>query len=625
MEANDSEFYKKIGFLCGIEVHQRLATKEKLFCSCSTGMPPLSEKPIASIRRHQRAVAGELGSVDLSAQYEEFKDREFTYNIYGDNTCLVEIDEEPPHELNKEALSLALAFSKSLSMEIIDEFQVMRKSVVDGSDPSAFQRTILIGLNGSITTPEGLKVMVQKLFLEEESSGIESSSENSIVYNTDRLGIPLVEIDTDPYIPTPAAAKSVALAIGMLLRISGGVQRGLGTIRQDVNVSIRGGARAEIKGLQELDLMDKFIMNEITRQMKLLEIKDELKQRNPKIHTPKDITEIFADTSVKIIKTQLAKNGAVAGFRLEGFSGLLGKEVNPDRRLGSEISDYAKAAGVHGIIHSDENLDRYGFSDDEKANISKALGLGKNDAFILIAGQKSQAMKAASLAVGRAEACMEGIPLETRGVANTDLCTTRFLRPLPTGSRMYPETDVKPIGATKEMLDSATANAPDSAKEHGRLKAQLSSAALADSMLLSPRLGLYKRVASSLKIDSSFVANILLQKFTELKRSGFDVDSIPEASVMDVFSQYADGSITKQAVDELLKALSSGKRDVPGLVRELKLERIRGEKLLDLVNSTTKEAKSGQPDEVRRLIMSKYRLNVDGSELNEMLLGEAKT
>jgi glutamyl-tRNA(Gln) amidotransferase subunit E len=619
MDANDSEFYKKIGFMCGIEIHQRLATAEKLFCSCPTAIPPATEKPAGSIRRHQRAVAGELGKIDLSAEYEEFKDREFTYNIYEDNACLVEIDEEPPHELNKDALCIAMAFAKSLKMEIIDEFQTMRKSVVDGSNPSAFQRTILIGLNGEITTEEGIKTKVMKLFLEEESSGIESSSQGSIVYNTDRLGIPLVEIDTDPFIPTPAAARSVALAIGTMLRVSGAVQRGIGTIRQDVNVSIRGGSRVEIKGMQELERMDKFIINEIARQQALLEIKDLLQNAHAKVHQNIDVTSVFADTKVKIIRNQLDKGGLVIGFRLEGFKGLLGKEVNPERRLGTEISDYAKVAGVNGILHSDENMDGYGFSKQELDKLHAALSLGDDDAFVIIAGSQSNAPKAASLARGRAQLCFDGVPLETRGVANIDLCTTRFLRPLPTGSRMYPETDVRPIVTSSEMLAKAERDAPDISAERASLKSQLHNDSLAASIMMSPRLGVYKRVVSSSKVDPALIANVLLQKFTELKRSGLDVDAIPEACIIKMFSRYADGAITKQGIDEILKAFSSGKADVDLIITERSLNRIKGADLLNLISSVSSEIQSKDAEEIRRAIMSRYRLNVDGSELNGLL------
>ncbi|MDE1811125.1 MAG: Glu-tRNA(Gln) amidotransferase subunit GatE, partial [Candidatus Micrarchaeota archaeon] len=295
------EHYKQIGFMCGLEIHQRLSTKEKLFCSCPTNILGKGATPSSSISRYQRAVAGELGSVDLSAEFEEGRNRKFNYNIYDGNVCLVELDEEPPHELNREALEAALSFASALKMRIVNELQPMRKEVVDGSDPSAFQRSIFIALDGAISV-DGIRINIPSMFLEEESSGIGANEEQSITYNTDRLGVPLIEIDTDPYIPDPATAKKVALHIGTMLRISGKVQRGIGSIRQDVNVSIKGGARVEIKGVQDLDLIDSFLENEILRQQNLITIKAKLSTAKAHVMEPVELTHMFKATKVEIIK-----------------------------------------------------------------------------------------------------------------------------------------------------------------------------------------------------------------------------------------------------------------------------------------------------------------------------------
>ncbi len=300
----DSNFYKSVGFMCGLEIHQRLATAHKLFCSCPATLANESDKLLAEVSRYQRAVAGELGSVDRSAEFEEAKNRRFNYKVRDKHTCLVEIDEEPPHNINSEALKIALAMGTAMKMKFVDELQPMRKEVVDGSDPSAFQRTTLVGIDGTIEV-DGHKINMPTLFLEEESSGIVSASEDGIIYDTDRLGIPLLEIDTDAYIPNAAAAKSIALYIGTLLRVSGAVQRGIGSIRQDVNVSIKGGARVEIKGLQEVDKLDKFVDNEITRQLKLLEIKDELVKAGASVDAPIDLTEMLKKSTVRIVINQL--------------------------------------------------------------------------------------------------------------------------------------------------------------------------------------------------------------------------------------------------------------------------------------------------------------------------------
>lgn len=615
---DDETRYKELGFMCGLEIHQRLATAKKLFCACPAAVAE-SPELLGTLSRFQRAVAGELGNIDRSAEFEELRGRKFIYMVPEENSCLVELDEEPPHELNAEALDVSLSLARSMNMHVIDELQPMRKEVVDGSDPSAFQRTVLVAVDGEIEV-EGHKIKMPSIFLEEESSGIVSSTEDEITYNPDRLGIPLVEIDTDPYIPTPKAAKAIALYIGTLLRVSGKVQRGIGSIRQDVNVSIKGGARVEIKGLQEVDKLDRFVDNEVIRQQRLLEIKDLLNKAGASIDEAIDVTDIFKGSGVRIIANHLEKKGVAHAFGLKRFSGLLGKEVNPDRRLGSEISDYAKMAKVNGLIHSDENLAAYGFSSKELEELKGRLGLDGGDAFIIIAGQRSNVERAVKLAIDRAKYALVGIPLETRGTANTELCTTKFLRPLPGGSRMYPETDAKPILITEKRLATAGAATLDIEKEKRKLLSKLQNRELAEQLLLSPKLPLYKSITASTKADPNFVANILIQKFTELRRAGFAVDSIDEDRLSDMFASYANGEITKQAVDELLKEMSLKKESIVDLIVVKRLKRITGDALASLIIDIQRAAgKKMDKDELRNAIMAKYRLNVDGAELNALL------
>jgi Glu-tRNA(Gln) amidotransferase subunit E-like FAD-binding protein len=259
--------YQKIGFKCGIELHNRLNTKTKLFCNCK---PSFSfDKPSMIIKRKLRAVAGELGQVDVAALYEYLRDRTFFYQIYHDTTCLIESDCEPPRLANKEALEVALQVSLLLKAEIPDEIHIMRKTVIDGSNTCAFQRTAIVGMNGFLDTTQG-RVRITNISLEEESAGIVKQEGNEITYRLDRLGIPLIEIGTAPDVKSPEHAKEVAEKLGMIIRSTGKSQRGIGVTRQDVNVSITKGARVEIKGVQELDMIPQIIDNEIKRQQELI-------------------------------------------------------------------------------------------------------------------------------------------------------------------------------------------------------------------------------------------------------------------------------------------------------------------------------------------------------------------
>jgi len=278
--------YQKLGFKCGLEIHQQLEGK-KLFCSCPTLNS--DEEPNVKFERRLRAVAGETGEVDIAAKHEMQKGKRFIYVADSNDTCLVEYDEEPPHELNKEALETALKVALLFNAKIVDEIQVMRKTVVDGSNVSGFQRTALVAQDGFIQTSKGT-VKIPTICLEEEAAQKLEESNGSVKYRLDRLGIPLIEIATDASIKNNEHAKEAAAYIGMVLR-SVGVKRGLGTIRQDVNVSIEKGARTEIKGFQDLRSIPKVIDNEIHRQLNTIKNNKTLNKEVRKVE--KDFTTSF--------------------------------------------------------------------------------------------------------------------------------------------------------------------------------------------------------------------------------------------------------------------------------------------------------------------------------------------
>ncbi|MBI2124544.1 Glu-tRNA(Gln) amidotransferase subunit GatE [Candidatus Pacearchaeota archaeon] len=259
--AEKTERIEKTELKSGLEIHQQLDTG-KLFCSCPGILR--QDAPDFVVKRKLHAVAGETGEIDKAAAFEAAKEREFVYEAYNDTTCLVELDEEPCHAINQEALKVALQISLLLNCEIIPVTQIMRKTVIDGSNTSGFQRTLLIARNGYIETSEG-RVGIQSIALEEDAARIIRQEGNAVVYRLDRLGIPLIEIATFPDIKTPQQAKEAALHLGEILRACK-VKRGIGTIRQDVNLSIKGGERVEIKGVQEPALIEKTIINEAERQ-----------------------------------------------------------------------------------------------------------------------------------------------------------------------------------------------------------------------------------------------------------------------------------------------------------------------------------------------------------------------
>jgi len=309
--------YEKLGFRCGLEIHQQLET-HKLFCNCPSLVNDPNPVDIKVIRK-LRPVAGETGEIDVAAKHEMEKGKFIVYEACSTSSCLVELDEEPPHPINQEALQIALQIAKLLNATIIDEIQVMRKTVVDGSNTSGFQRTALIAINGYVDTSFG-KVRIPTICLEEEAAKKIKEESKSITYRLDRLGVPLVEIGTSADIKNPEHAKEVASKLGMILRSTGKVKRGIGTIRQDVNVSISGGARTEIKGFQDLRSIPKVISYEVKRQLDLIKkdenIKEEVRKANSDgttsfLRPMPGAARMYPETDVETIKPSITKTERV--------------------------------------------------------------------------------------------------------------------------------------------------------------------------------------------------------------------------------------------------------------------------------------------------------------------------
>ena len=391
--------YRALGLKVGLEIHQQLAT-HKLFCEDAS---VLVDAPGGQrFRRRLRPTQSELGEVDAAAIEEAKRRLTFVYETTV-NSCLVEADEEPPHPPNPEALDIALEIALLLDAKCVAEVDFMRKIVIDGSNTSGFQRSALIALDGHLDTG-GKRIGVPTILLEEDAARKLGEAEGEVAYRLDRLGIPLVEIATSPDIETPEEAREVALAIGSLLRATRKVLRGIGTIREDVNVSIRGGARVEIKGVQDLRLIATFVEREVERQRMLLEVAAELKKRGVRgvASDPKDVTAAFRETQSKVVATAIAKGGVVMGWVLPGFEGLL------KGKLGPEFAAHARIAGFAGIFHSDE-LPGYGITPAEVEAVRKALGAKADDAFVLVAGNPSNARTAMEEMASRATYRVDGV------------------------------------------------------------------------------------------------------------------------------------------------------------------------------------------------------------------------
>jgi len=271
--------YKKLKLKAGLEIHQQLDTKHKLFCECSTKME--ERTPKEEIMRKQHPVASELGEIDIAAQHEHMKDRTFIYQTFEGESCLVDLDEEPPHSLNEEALETAIEIAMLFNCEIPDEINIMRKTITDGSNTSAFQRTMVIGMNGHLKYGNR-KVEIKQVCLEEDAASKAEEHGNKVKYRLNRLGVPLVEITTGVIDDSvPEEIQEIAYMIGITCRSTEKVKHGIGSVRQDVNVSIKNGERVEIKGVQELGLLSQVVEKEVIRQSKMKKVKKETRSANP--------------------------------------------------------------------------------------------------------------------------------------------------------------------------------------------------------------------------------------------------------------------------------------------------------------------------------------------------------
>ncbi|WP_147127854.1 Glu-tRNA(Gln) amidotransferase subunit GatE [Sulfolobus acidocaldarius] len=561
--------YSKLGLKVGLEIHQQLNTNKRLFCDCST---TLDEKHHGTLQRYLRPSFSEIGEIDTAALFEWQKGKKYLYQIPF-NSCLVEADEEPPHGLNREALAVVLAVAMSLESNIVDEIYVMRKIVIDGSDTTGFQRTSIVAMGGQVIV-EGKKIGIQTIALEEDAARKISESANETMYSLDRLGIPLIEISTAPDITTPEEAEKVAFRIGQLLRLTGKVKRGIGTIRQDLNVSIQGGVKTEIKGVQRLELIPEIIKNEARRQYELLKIKDELVNKRGLSKTiveneikELELTHLFRNTNSKIIKKELEKGGLIYGIKFKGFKGIFGRELMPNRRFGTEIADYVRAlAELGGIFHSDE-LPNYGITSEEVESVKKELGIGENDGFVLVIGDKEKLKVAITKIKERVLYAFVGVPKETR-VALDD-GTTKFMRPQPGSARMYPETDIIPIKIDESILNFAKSFVPENPETKLRKLIEMGlSKELATEILNSPRLDLFEELSKkySPKVSPIVIATTLENYIKYAKSKGGDISVITDEVIEEIINALYNDKISKDSIQEILVDYSTSKKPIRNIV-----------------------------------------------------------
>ncbi len=616
--------YAKLGFRAGLEIHQQLAT-HKLFCKCPS---ELTEDYSSVFERTLRPVQSELGEIDRAALEEARRGKKFVY-LASSSSCLVEADEEPPHAANEEAVDVALMIALMMKADVVDEIHFMRKIVIDGSNTTGFQRTALIAVNGRVDD-----VAIETICLEEDAARKVKEEGKKVVYALDRLGIPLIEIATAPTIPSPDKAKEVAEKIGLILRATKKVKRGIGTIRQDLNVSIKEGNRVEIKGVQELRDIPKILENEVKRQIELIEVKKELERRRIKGETIEkakieDVGEIFKNTSCKFIKKALKNGASVLAVKLEGFSGVIGGIKYREHRLGKEFAMHAKKRGG-GILHSDE-LPNYGISDREVEDVRKKLGCRKQDAFVISVGEKNVASRCLEAVIERAKQAFGGVPKEVRRALPDGF--TEYMRPMPTAARMYPETDVPPIKVGKRKVERLRKKLPEYPEE--RIKRIAASHGLsmeeARQLVYSGRDDIFEDYTLRYKGYERVIARILLHVTAEAIKQGFEEEMVIE-KMPAVLDGLKKGLFAKEAIEPLLIHLISNPQDsIEDAMKKCGIERIGEEEIREMIRKIVEERKDfvkarGEKaiSPLMGVVMKELRGKVDGAIVSRILREEVK-
>ena len=564
----------------GLEIHQQLDCG-KLFCECDE----FNVDDGQIFKRKLHATSSEMGKIDIAAKSEGI--REFTYFNRGCN-CLVYTDEEPPRGPNMKAVDIALQFAKLVNSTILEEVHFMRKVVVDGSNTSGFQRTALIATGGQIEYEGGI-LELDQICLEEDSC---RHGKNKDEYLLDRLGIPLLEVTTKPQLKESKQVQLAAKALGRLLRACR-VKRGLGTIRQDVNVSINGGQRVELKGFQDLSSMPQVVENEMIRQSNLSDL------TKGKTSEPINVSEYFPKRKFAI------------ACKLIGWKGTLGtKESEKNHvRMGRELADYAIKAGVKGLMHSDE-LPAYGISEKETTKLHEILECQNNDAFVLIFGEETMAKDAMHRVIERVKT--EGVPKEVRRVTPENL--TRYIRPMPGASRMYPETDIPPL-----KLKDIQVTVPKTLDER---EEQLPLNDEESKQMVSRNLD--KRFKSLMTYcdDPKIISRILLHTLTNLNSKGLpSISDIDIATVLDLVSKKR---ISKEGIEEALIQITAGQEIQLGSENIEEDVRNYIDALIEEKIGFVREKGMSAIGPLMGPVMSEFRGKIDGAKINALLMNRIK-
>ena len=584
--------YEAVGFICGLEVHQQLLTEHKMFCRCPAGR--YTETHDGTVFRHMRPTLSELGEYDGTALMEFKTKKNIVYLLNKENVCTYEMDDTPPFLVNQNAVDVAIEQCVMLGCDIVDEVHIARKQYLDGSIPTGFQRTAIVGVNGRLPF-RGREVSITQVSVEEDSCREVSDRGHLIVWRTDRLGMPLIETVTGPDLRTPGEVEEAILLVGRVCRSTGHVRVGIGASRQDVNVSVRGGRRVEIKGVPQAGWAPRLVHGEAWRQVNLLRLRDELHARGFRIDADvrvesTDVTGLVASSGLEALRAEtwdrfVRSEGRRAGFelgpgsfrvlavRLPGLAGTLAWPTQPGRTFADELRGRVRViAGLDQppILFDSEAWPKA--ASEELARLRAAAGCGERDGLAVVWGPERDVRTAADEIRLRYADAADGVPNETRQPFRDG--STDFERILPGPDRMYPDTDSPPTRVTRERVERLRATLPERPWEReARYVAAGVPVPVVHYLVRRGGAALVDRVVAETGADLREAAFFFGERVKGLRRAGVAVDRIPPGSWVELFRAFADRPARREAWHILVRRMASRVGEsVSGLLGELGLD-----------------------------------------------------
>lgn len=545
---------REFGFKSGLEVHHQLLTEKKLFCRCPAGL--YSDHFDATALRHMRPTLSELGEYDGTALMEFKTKKDILYRLNKETVCTYEMDDNPPFLINRQAVDIAIEIALLLNCSIVGELHVARKQYLDGSIPAGFQRTAIVGVNGWIPYKDK-KIGIIQLALEEDACREVSDEKHLRIYATDRLSMPLIEVVTAPDMLDPTEIYEVGVIIGHLLRATGKVRRGIGSVRQDVNASITGGTRVEIKGVPRLPLIPRLVHYEAYRQHQLLELKDLLKSRGITSDNLNCIHfDLTKDVTHDLIKKESFEDFGIGAIVFPKMKGVFSHPIGPKRTFADDVTGRVRViACLHHnpmLVHSDDNTDLI-LNNDIRQKLIRITGKSVEDLMVMVWGEKKDVKTALNeIEIRCNEAISTGVPNETRQVLSSG--ETEFERILPGPNRMYPDTDSPPLELTFEAINKIRSALPERPWEREkRLREFGLSQSLIDSLIISPRIDLFYSLAEESGVPPVLAATVLGELLVHIRRMGADDDGLSDEILREMFNLFSDGKISREAFRLMLE------------------------------------------------------------------------